>query len=67
MDGQRWNTKDYDISQAHSSFNIKHTGTVNLDQFLHDGSIAFTSHNSASDTQITIKPYMKLARVIVLG
>lgn len=61
MDGQSRDAKDYDVSEDHTSIRSRHTGLVNLDQLLHDGSIAGASHHSASDTQITIEPWRELA------
>lgn len=32
------------------------TGTVNLDQLLHDRTVLSTSHDPASDAEVTVKP-----------
>lgn len=43
-----------DVNESTSKL---HTRTVNLDQLLHDGAITGTSHDSASDTEVTVKPW----------
>jgi hypothetical protein len=58
VNGQSRNTKDWSVSNL-SLFQQSiggRTWSVNLDQFLLNASICGTHHDTASNTQITVKP-----------